>query len=297
MSFLRNLLLKFLSGVLCTLFFALILNMTLKEVLINGVLYESMKSVLTTNEYSEPNVMDNVTYDENNSIFGNNTIMSEIINSDEVQGMVNEFVSQIMEQMGSNDIDMSSDNQIDVEQKIMDYIKTNRDTLSQESGVEITDEMINDTYLQMKNQNVNKNINDMISSTTNNMNPQEKTMLQGFSLITADSSRNLIIFAIIVDILLIALVTWSYYKWMWSVAWGMISGGLIPIGLCWLVKNIVLKSFNYNVNLEPMLKLSYYVVGTGVVIGVLYVIINSIIMKRRRKAIDDVVPRITNTSA
>lgn len=297
MSFLRNLLLKFLSGILCTLFFALILNMTLKEVLINGVLYESMKSVLTTNEYSEPNVMDNVTYDENNSIFGNNTIMSEIINSDEVQGMVNEFVSQIMEQMGSNDIDMSNDNQIDVEQKIMDYIKTNRDTLSQESGVEITDEMINDTYLQMKNQNVNKNIYDMISSTTNNMNPQEKTMLQGFSLITADSSRNLIIFAIIVDILLIALVTWSYYKWMWSVAWGMISGGLIPIGLCWLVQNIVLKSFNYNVNLEPMLKLSYYVVGTGVVIGVLYVIINSIIMKRRRKAIDDVVPRITNTSA
>ena len=291
MEFLRKSVIGFLSSSLVVLVSLYIFNVTFSDVIVNGLFSEGLKSFLSENQSS---------IFVQNPDLGENSIVSEevinnMMNSEEMQKMINEFSQVMINEMGSGDVSSDQMANYDFGQKMMDFLNSNKEEISEETGMEITDETINNVSSQIKNGNFNSNMQSMINNTKSTMSPEQQEIFGQLSSFTSASTKNKIIFGIIGCILLIIFLSWSFYKWLNPIGKSFVVGSIFPIGIAYLAKQIVSSTINIPINVEPIINLSYKFIIAGVVIEILYVIIN--IFMKRKESINDVVPRITNTSA
>lgn len=286
MGFFRKMMLGFLSSFLVTLVTLFILNSTFNEVVVNGIFSEGLKTFLTDNQ-------SNFFPEQGGESAISEGVINNMMNSEEMQVMINEFSKVIIEKMGNGNSEEAS--QYDFGDKMMEYFNENKEKISEETGVEFTDESINRVTSQIKNGNFNNNMNNMIENSKKVLSPEQQQVFNTISSFTTASTKNMIFTVIIVDIILIIIFSWSFYKWLSPIGKGFIIGSAFPIGIAYIVKKIILSTLNITVNISPILDLSYRFILLGIILIIIYVIINMFIKKK--ETVDDVVPRITNTSA
>ena len=292
MDFLRKTIIGFVSSTLVILVSLYIFNATFSDVVVNGLFSEGLKSFLSENQSS--------IFVTNPDVGGEESMISEevinsMMNSEEMREMINEFSQVMINEMGNGDISSEEMSNYDFGQKMMDFLNNNKEAISEETGMEITDETINNFSSQIKNGNFDRNMESMINTTKSTMSPEQQEIFSQLSSFTSLPTKNKIIFGIIGCILLIILLSWSFYKWLSPIGKSFIIGSIFPIGIAYLAKQILTSTINIPINVNPIINLSYKFIIAGVVIEVLYVIIN--IFMKRKETVNDVVPRITNTSA
>ena len=258
MRIIRNIILGILVFLLVNLFIALTFNICLKGVIVNGVIKEVVKQQIVNKDVKEGNtISQNITDNEQ---------VNEILESKEVQDLINKYIDIAMQGI----IDGDNVDEISLEEDMINYIKENKQVLEEKLGIEITDEMIQKTEEDIKSQEFDELLKDTIKKANEEVPEKQKVMLKGYVFLTSIKLRNILIFAILLDILLIAIVQLSYYKWIKVVGDALITSGIGITVMSLIVKASTSKMLSIEIlHTEILTKhgIIQFVVGLVIIIG------------------------------
>ena len=284
----RKFLVRFLTTTLCTLISFIIISLTFKAVIIDGILSEVMKTI--------PINMINLGGDDSSgNLFSNSEVVNEILNNEQSKELINDFFDTMMNELGSDNPDLNSIDEYDFEGQMEQYMKDNKEQLSENTGQEITDEMIEQSFSQSGDGGFNQIMKELISNTNNNLSNNEKTALNSVGFLTNEKVQLYISIALVVIVLLIVVLIWSPYKWLWNIAWAMVIGAAFPIGIGFLIDYLANSKFGFKVDVSPIQHLAFPILIIGFIIGAIYVIID-IVYKKKVKS-DDVFSGFTDKTA
>ena len=266
MKFLKNFFIGLLVLILINLMGVLMLSCNLKKILVDGVIKESITTSL----------MPNITNDGIQNISDNEKIQ-KILNDPNTQKLIDKYLDIVVNGL----IDEENINELELEEDITNYLKENKEELSELTGEEITDEMIDETTKELKEQDLNKVVKETLENTNNTIGETEKTVLKGYKKFVSLEFRLTLIFLVLIDLLLIAILQKSFYKWIKLLGTSMITSGILVTIMAIAVKVIVttlspLKSFNTS----SLLITSIVTTIVGIVIIIAYNIITKNIEKK-----------------
>ena len=275
MKFVKKIILGFLVVLLVNLFVALTLNIDLSSVIVNGVIKEVVKQQIISKDFEEANTI-------GESITSNEQV-NEILNSKEVQELINKYVEISMESIANEEeID-----EISLEEDMIQYIKENKKILEEKIGVDITDEMIEKTTEDIKSQELNKTLKEALQKAKEEIPEKDKVFLKGYVFLTSIKLRLLLIGAIILDILLIALIQMSLYKWIKNVGDALLSSGIGITIMSLIVKLTTSRMLNIEIlHTEILTKHGVMQLVLGLVIIVTYKVISKKV-QRKKEAISN----------
>lgn len=275
---------KTILGVLVLILTGLIILFTisvdLKNVIVNGVIMEIVKTQITSIGYKEGNREEKPMFEYTTD----NEQVNEILRSKEVQDLVKKYVDLTVESM----IDEESIDEIDLEQDMINYIRENKEVLEEKTGVEITEEMIQETEEQIKEQDINQTLKTAIKETKKNLTETQKKTLKGYNIITSLKLKIIIIILIILDSIGIFFIERKDFKWVYVLGSSIFSAG-IGINVMSLIVNIIISKMAS----VPILKLSILFkhgiieIILGIVIMISYKIINKKINKTKEDKKDE----------
>ena len=192
MKFIKNMLIGFLNILLINLIFVFVISLNLKSIITDGIIKETIKQQITTNEYQE----------EANKIVTDNEQINKILESKEVQDLIDKYLDVTINGV----LDEKDISNIEIEKDMLDFLKENKEVLEKEVGIEITDEMISKTEEQLESRDLSKVFEQTINNTKNNLPEEAKVVLKGYNFLISLKFRIIILIAMIIDLLLIALI-------------------------------------------------------------------------------------------
>lgn len=272
MKLLKKIILNILVIILVNLFIALTLCADLQSVIVNGIVKEVVKQQIVNKDFQEANtIIENITDNEQ---------VNEILNSKEIQDLINKYIDIAIQGM----IDIENIDDISIEQDMINYIKENKEIIEEKTGIEITDEMIEETAKEIQEQKISESFKETIQKTSENIPENQKVILKGYSFITSAKFRGIIIFLIILDILLIAIVQKSYYFWIKNVGDSLLASGIGITVMSIVVDNITRKFADFKIlNTDILLKHGIYQGVIGIIIIICFKIILKHISKKEEK--------------
>ena len=153
MRIIKKVFIGFLTIILIDLIVLLILNLSLKKFIINDILIESIKS---------NNGIINVENNNEIPIIANNEIIQEVLNDELMKEDISDFIDEFIKSLSDEDIEKIPTSEL--QQKVIDYVKNNKEELSKKTGVEITNEMIDKSVEQLNDVDTQKSINQQINN-------------------------------------------------------------------------------------------------------------------------------------
>ena len=263
---------KFTLGILTLLLTAFIILFTisidLKDVIVNGVIMEVVKSQISILNYKEGNKSEKNIYEYTTD----NEQVNEILKSKEVQDLVQKYVDLTIESMTNDE----SIDEIDLEQDMINYIKENKEVLEEKTGIEITDEMIEQTEEQIKEQDINHNIKEAIKETRKNLTETQRKTLKGYSFLISTKLKIMLMILMIIDVCIIFFIERKNGKWIY-----VIGNSIFSAGLGILIMTIIINIITSKMASVPIFKLSIlYTHGTvELVIGIMIMILYKLVIK------------------
>ena len=225
MKIIKKILTGLLIFILIDLIAALAISFNIKSIIIDGIIKETIKQQVTAKEYQENSYT--ISEEQIKQITDDERVQ-EILNSPEVQGLLEKYLDTTVNGL----IDESTLDEVELEKDMMNFLKENKEVLENKVGVEITDEMIDQVAEQAEGKDMTRAFKDNIRNSSKTMTTTEKKVLKGYSYIISNSFRILVIVLMIIDLILIAILQKSFYKWIKSMSHAMIISGIgtIKIG-------------------------------------------------------------------
>ncbi len=273
MKWYKKLFISILFFILINLISAFIFSCNLKNVLIDGIIKETIKENIVRREENTGNF----TIDEEKiSELSEDERIQEILNSKEAQELMDKYLDLTVDGM----LDEESLDEITIEEDLLNYLKENKELISEVVGEEVTDEMIDEAASGMETKEISNAIKKAIANNSRNLTTTEKTVLKGYKLFISLEFKLLILAIIIIDLFLIALLQKSYSKWIKTLGSALITSGIFVLIASVVVKLIVsyLTGFiNFNI-------ISLIISGTTTtVIGIIILIIYNLILNLTKK--------------
>lgn len=279
-----NIIKKILSGIITIILTSLILlltiNFDLKKIIVDGVITEVIKYQITSSMYkSENKEKQKIEYKTDNEQ------INEILESDEVQELINKYLDLTVESM----VDEDSIDDINIEEDVMNYIKENKEILEEKTGVEITDEMIEKTKEQGEAQEISKSFIESIKKTRDNLTSTQKHVLKGYGFLTSIKLRVSLIMMIIISCVLLFILQTKKFVWLKSIASSTITAGVLVSTSSIIVKLIISKWAAIEIlKTSILLKHGLIEVAIGIVILVAYFILRKITESQKEVNKDDI---------
>ncbi|MCI8460878.1 MAG: hypothetical protein HFE81_05725 [Bacilli bacterium] len=269
MKFIKNMLIGFLNILLINLIFVFVISLNLKSIITDGIIKETIKQQITTNEYQE----------EANKIVTDNEQINKILESKEVQDLIDKYLDVTINGV----LDEKDISNIEIEKDMLDFLKENKEVLEKEVGIEITDEMISKTEEQLESRDLSKVFEQTINNTKNNLPEEAKVVLKGYNFLISLKFRIIILIAMIIDLLLIALIQKSFYSWLKSLGVSAIISGSSLLIMSLSVNVIVTKiSSLTDFNVNSLITSGIVLIVSGIVITVIKKIIDKQITKNNQ---------------
>ena len=274
MEIIKKILIAILVLVLIDIIFALAISFNLKKILVNGVIKETIVERITPKSYSEESYV--ITEEQIKEITDDPQIQ-EILNSPEIQQLMEKYLDTTVDGL----IDEENLDEVALEQDMIKFLKDNREVLEKKVGKEITDEMIDDTYKQLEGKDMTRAYTQSVINAGKSLTTTEKKVLKGYKFLISKKFRIILFIAMIIDLLLIALLQWSFYKWIKTFGKTLIASG---VGI--IVASIVSSAIVMNAaNLKHFDTSSLTITGVvitivGIVIVISYIIVSKIIEKK-----------------
>ena len=249
-----------LTIILIDLLFLLILNISIKNFIIKEVL---INSISTNNELVK---VDN--FNNDNPIITNNEVVQEILKDEQNQEYLSEFIDDYIQNLSDDDLETLNTEKI--QNKIIIYIRNHKEELSEKTGVEITDEMIDKTNEILSNVDTQKALNQEINNYKNNMTKEEKFAIRAFEFVSSEKLRIILIISIILDLILIALIQKSTYKWIKNLSYAMTISGLSIIVLAVSIRYLISTTTMIVIKIKSITTLGIIVLAVGIAIQIIY---------------------------
>lgn len=269
LKILKKISLYLLTLLLTNLIVFLILSMNIKKVIIESVV---------TNNLAET-VIENIPFSE--EVEQHEEVkekIEEIINSEEMQEIASKYMDYVLE--GLSEDDKLED--INIQEDIIKLIKENKKLLEEQTGIEIPDEMIDETAEKMNNEEMNIAIKKTIQSTKQTMSDKEIKIVKGYKAFINPKIRIYFIIAIIINLLLIILMQRPIYKSINNLGLSLATGGLSLSAIAIGVSYIVQKAGNVvKFNTTTLITLGIILIIYGLVLIVFYRLIKKIIETKK----------------
>lgn len=284
MKILRTIISVFLSLILTNLIILLILNCTLKSFLIEDILIGGLTS--SKEKIGADDITNLENKNDNISLLQNNELINEVMEDKEIKRMVNEFISEIMINIAEDDKkDVNID---DIEKQMIEYIKKNKSELSSKIGYDITDEMIDETTEIIDSVDTKNAINQSVENIRNNMTKEEITAIKIFNIIVSSKIRLIIIGLILLDIILIAAIQKSTYKWIKNLAVSMIMAGISIVIMTLAIKYLISSLTLIKIVPESIQTIGIIILTFGVILYILYKVMVKFYIKEKENEISKV---------
>lgn len=257
---------------------SLIVSFNFQKVIIDGVIKETFKSTISSNNYKEPNIQINESATNTKDLVTtSDERINKILESDAIQGLIQDYLDKTLKSL-DNPEELQN---IDFEQDVIDYLKENKDVIESSTGVEITDEMLNETKKTLEEKDFNKLVKQKIRNTSNNMTPQEKKVLKVYSFIISKEFKLFLSLLFIVNSVIITLLIKPKHKVITNIGLSLLIGGLETIIMSFILKLIVINYTNLtNFNIESLINSSLIITIIGLIVILVY---NSIVKLKKRR--------------
>ena len=271
MKIIKKIIIALLNILLIDLIIILVLNCTIKKLLVDELLIESFKQ-------NNPLISENVS---NNSPFIiNNKVLEKTLEDEEVKEMLSEFIDDVISNISKEE--QENINIEELEKKVIEYTKEHKKELEEKTGVEITDEMINEASKLLNDGDVKKSFEQEINNYKNNITKEEKIALKFYNFITSKDLRTIIIILIIVNILLIAILQKSIYKWIKNLSRAMYISGLSIVILGLAIKYLISTLTLLVINPKEIFIIGISLIVFGLLINIVYRIMEKYYIKENK---------------
>lgn len=271
MKIIKKIIIALLNILLIDLIIILVLNCTIKKLLVDELLIESFKQ-------NNPLISENVS---NNSPFIiNNKVLEKTLEDEEVKEMLSEFIDDVISNISKEK--QENINIEELEKKVIEYTKEHKKELEEKTGVEITDEMINEASKLLNDGDVKKSFEQEINNYKNNITKEEKMALKFYNFITSKDLRTIIIILIIVNILLIAILQKSIYKWIKNLSRAMYISGLSIVILGLAIKYLISTLTLLVINPKEIFIIGISLIVFGLLINIVYRIMEKYYIKENK---------------
>lgn len=274
MKIIKKIIIALLNILLIDLIIILVLNCTIKKLLVDELLIESFKQ-------NNPLISENVS---NNSPFIiNNKVLEKTLEDEEVKEMLSEFIDDVISNISKEE--QENINIEELEKKVIEYTKEHKKELEEKTGVEITDEMINEASKLLNDGDVKKSFEQEINNYKNNITKEEKMALKFYNFITSKDLRTILIILIIVNILLIAILQKSIYKWIKNLSRAMYISGLSIVILGLAIKYLISTLTLLVINPKEIFIIGISLIVFGLLINIVYRIMEKYYIKENKHEI------------
>lgn len=261
---------------------SLIVSFNFQKVIVDGVVKETFKSAISSNNYKEPNIQINESATSSKDLVTtSDERINKILESDAIQELIQDYMDKTLKSL-DNPEELEN---IDFEQDVINYLKENKDVIETSSGVEITDEMLNETKETLEERDFNKLVKQKIRNTSNNMTQQEKEVLKIYSFIISKKFKIFLGLLFLINSVIITILINPKHKVINNIGLSLLIGGLETIIMSYVLKSIIINYTNLtNFNTGSLINCSLIITIIGLIVILVY---NSIVklMKRRMEKV------------
>ena len=285
MNRLKKSFIRLLTIILTALIAILIVSSTIKEVLIDEIFFQGFKTTITGKSYEEGNkelTLDDIITED--GVITDNDFVNEILESEEIKKLVNNYIDRLIELIGKDEITEEELENLNIEQDMIEYIKENKEVLQEKTGIEITDEMIDTASEKINERDTKKVLKQTLENTRNSLTEEEKDLLKTYQLIVSTKLKVILVIGIIISIVLIIILNEPKYLSLKNISSATIFSSLSTIIIS-IALNAIVKSLINGITLKTnkMLTLSIIVLVMGIVLYIIYYVLNKKISKRGGK--------------
>ncbi len=278
MKVIKKILIVILTIININIVVSLIVSFNFQKVIVDGVVKETFKSAISSNNYKEPNIQINESATSSKDLVTtSDERINKILESDAIQELIQDYMDKTLKSL-NNPEELEN---IDFEQDVINYLKENKDVIETSSGVEITDEMLNETKENLEERDFNKLVKQKIRNTSNNMTQQEKEVLKIYSFIISKKFKIFLGLLFLINSVIITILINPKHKVINNIGLSLLIGGLETIIMSYVLKSIIINYTNLtNFNTGSLINCSLIITIIGLIVILVY---NSIVklMKRR----------------
>lgn len=282
MKVIKKILIVILTIININIVVSLIVSFNFQKVIVDGVVKETFKSAISSNNYKEPNIQINESATSSKDLVTtSDERINKILESDAIQELIQDYMDKTLKSL-DNPEELEN---IDFEQDVINYLKENKDVIETSSGVEITDEMLNETKENLEERDFNKLVKQKIRNTSNNMTQQEKEVLKIYSFIISKKFKIFLGLLFLINSVIITILINPKHKVINNIGLSLLIGGLETIIMSYVLKSIIINYTNLtNFNIGSLINCSLIITIIGLIVILVY---NSIVklMKRRMEKV------------
>lgn len=282
MKAIKKILIVILTIININIVVSLIVSFNFQKVIVDGVVKETFKSAISSNNYKEPNIQINESATSSKDLVTtSDERINKILESDAIQELIQDYMDKTLKSL-DNPEELEN---IDFEQDVINYLKENKDVIETSSGVEITDEMLNETKENLEERDFNKLVKQKIRNTSNNMTQQEKEVLKIYSFIISKKFKIFLGLLFLINSVIITILINPKHKVINNIGLSLLIGGLETIIMSYVLKFIIINYTNLtNFNIGSLINCSLIITIIGLIVILVY---NSIVklMKRRMEKV------------
>lgn len=282
MKIIKKILIVILTIININIVVSLIVSFNFQKVIVDGVVKETFKSAISSNNYKEPNIQINESATSSKDLVTtSDERINKILESDAIQELIQDYMNKTLKSL-DNPEELEN---IDFEQDVINYLKENKDVIETSSGVEITDEMLNETKENLEARDFNKLVKQKIRNTSNNMTQQEKEVLKIYSFIISKKFKIFLGLLFLINSVIITILINPKHKVINNIGLSLLIGGLETIIMSFVLKLIIINYTNLtNFNIGSLINCSLIITIIGLIVILVY---NSIVklMKRRMEKV------------
>lgn len=282
MKVIKKILIVILTIININIVVSLIVSFNFQKVIVDGVVTETFKSAISSNNYKEPNIQINESATSSKDLVTtSDERINKILESDAIQELIQDYMDKTLKSL-DNPEELEN---IDFEQDVINYLKENKDVIETSSGVEITDEMLNETKENLEERDFNKLVKQKIRNTSNNMTQQEKEVLKIYSFIISKKFKIFLGLLFLINSVIITILINPKHKVINNIGLSLLIGGLETIIMSYVLKSIIINYTNLtNFNIGSLINCSLIITIIGLIVILVY---NSIVklMKRRMEKV------------
>ena len=249
-----------LTIILIDLIVLLVLNMSLKDFIVKEIL---INSISTNNE-----LLNVDSSNIENPIIANNEVIKEVLQDEQIQEDLGDFLDDFIKNLSDDDIESLSTEEM--QEEIITYVKEHKDELSEKTGVEITDEMIDKSNEMLEDVDTEKALKQERNNYKKNLTKEEKFAIKVFDFVNSVKLRMILIISIILDIILIAIIQRSTYKWIKNLSYSMTIAGLSIIVLAMSLRYVISTMTMVVINIKSITTLGIILLAFGIIIQIVY---------------------------
>lgn len=282
MKIIKKILIVILTIININIVVSLIVSFNFQKVIVDGVVKETFKSAISSNNYKEPNIQINESATSSKDLVTtSDERINKILESDAIQELIQDYMDKTLKSL-DNPEELEN---IDFEQDVINYLKENKDVIETSSGVKITDEMLNETKENLEARDFNKLVKQKIRNTSNNMTQQEKKVLKIYSFIISKKFKVFLGLLFLINSVIITILINPKHKVINNIGLSLLIGGLETIIMSFVLKLIIINYTNLtNFNIGSLINCSLIITIIGLIVILVY---NSIVklMKRRMEKV------------